>query len=57
MKPSIDNLNIVLLKQLIRDIENADNKNVDNAILTEKLNTLKSTILSVINKLKTEYPG
>lgn len=56
MKPSIDNLNIVLVKQLIRDIENTDNKSIDNATLTNKLATLKSTILNVINKLKTEYP-
>jgi len=57
MKPSIDNLNIVSIKQLIRDIESASVDNMDNTTLFEKLDTLKRIILKVINDLKTEYPG
>jgi len=55
MKPSIDNLNIVLLKQVVRDIENAGNEDV--ATLHQKIDRLKTTLLAVINKLKTEYPA
>jgi PAS domain S-box-containing protein len=57
MKPSIDNLNIVSLKQLIRDIESSRQENVLNSMLAKKLEILKITIMNVINKLKTEYPG
>ncbi|TWI95544.1 PAS domain S-box-containing protein [Mucilaginibacter frigoritolerans] len=57
MKPSIDNLNIVSLKQLVRDIENAVSEDADNTTLQQKLDTLKSTLLNVIDKLKIEYPA
>ena len=57
MKPSIDNLNVVSIKQLIRDIENASADNMDNTVLFEKLDTLKKIILNVISNLKAEYPG
>ncbi len=57
MKPSIDNLNIVSLKQLIRDIENTGNENADNTALHQNIDMLKTTLLNVIDKLKIEYPA
>jgi len=57
MKPSIDNLNIVSIKQLVRDIESASPDDLDSAIWAGKLETLKRTLLNVITNLKAEYPG
>lgn len=57
MKPSIDNLNIVSIKQLVRDIENNTVDDLDSPAWAAKLETLKRTLLNVIANLKAEYPG
>jgi HPt (histidine-containing phosphotransfer) domain-containing protein len=57
MKPSIDNLNIVRLKQLIRDIEQIEKDSFDVTIMTENVEKLKHTVKLVIDKIRVEYPG
>jgi HPt (histidine-containing phosphotransfer) domain-containing protein len=57
MKPSIDNLNIVPLKQLIRDIELIEKDSFDEKRMIEKVDQLKHTIKLVIDKIRVEYPG
>ena len=57
MKPSIDGLNIVTLKQLIRDVENTETNSFDRQTMVDKLDKLKRSIRQVIDKLRIEYPG
>ena len=57
MKPSIDSLNILTVKQLVRDIENAATDDMDSNAWAGKLEELKRTLLNVITNLKAEYPG
>ncbi len=57
MKPSIDNLNIVLVKDIIREIENSGKHSAKNATLPEKFIKINSVINKVIDLLKEEYPG
>jgi len=57
MKPSIDNLNIVSIKQLVRDIEGAAKETGKRADLGPKLDLLEGLADQVIKQLRAEYPA
>jgi len=57
MKPSIDNLSITGLTQLIRDMEQIEKGGFDEQAMIEKINKLKQSIGLVIEKIRIEYPG
>ncbi|HVW95317.1 MAG TPA: PAS domain S-box protein [Mucilaginibacter sp.] len=56
IKPSIDNLHINSLTQLIRDVESSAKEVTATEDLPEKLDILKQTITLVISKLRVTYP-
>ena len=57
LKPSIDNLNITSLKQLIRDIENISRDEPGNSSLSDLLNNVENIIINVVKTMKQEFPG
>ena len=57
LKPSIDNLNIVTLKQVIRKLEDAETSGANKQVIRKLLDNLNSTTNLIINKIKTEYSG
>jgi HPt (histidine-containing phosphotransfer) domain-containing protein len=54
IKPSIDNLKIDSLKQVVRDIENIGRENRDDAALPELLDQAKKVLLNVTKKINLE---
>ncbi len=53
IKPSIDNLNIQSLKQVIRDIEAAGKEQKETANLEEFLNQTQKTIAAIVSDMQT----
>ena len=56
MKPSIDNLNISSLKQVIRDIEAAGHEKIEQNTLSAYLKATDSVIKKVVTMMKEEFP-
>ena len=56
IKPSIDNLNINILKQVVRDIEIAGKENRNTEALAEDIATFKTIIGKTIAKMHQEFP-
>ena len=57
IKPTFDNLNIRLLKQDIRAIENAGKEKTALPDLKELLDKIDQTVTQVIHQMKMDYPG
>ena len=56
VKPTFDNLNIILLKQDIRTIENAGKENNSLPELKELLEKTESIVSQVVKKMRQEFP-
>jgi len=56
MKPSIDNLKIVSLTEVIRGIENTGKQKIDDPQLPQILDETEKIIAKVIGLMKKEYP-
>ena len=52
IKPSLDNLGIKTMFQVIRDIENYDGSMGDVSALSDKILQLEETVLAVIDHIK-----
>ena len=57
MKPSIDNLNITLLKQVIRDIEHAGKEKAAGQDLTETFAQIRTIVTRIVESLRKDYPA
>ena len=55
IKPTLDNLNIHLLKQDIRTVENAGKENSELPELPELLEKIKNIITQVVNEMRQKY--
>lgn len=56
LKPTLDNLNISSLKQVIRNIELASKDNLKIYNLPDLLKSAERTLKQVVNQMKQEYP-
>jgi two-component system, sensor histidine kinase len=56
MKPSIDNLNITRLKQVIRDIEHTGKEKTAGQELTETFAQIRAIVTRVVEGLRKDYP-
>jgi hypothetical protein len=57
IKPNIDSFNITLLKQEIREIENAGQEKSDLPNLKDLLDHTQKTIALVVQQMKKDYPN
>jgi HPt (histidine-containing phosphotransfer) domain-containing protein len=57
IKPSIDNLYITSLKQIIRNIEGYDAKKPGSINIVESLHQLDEIITRVVKMMRLEFPG
>lgn len=56
IKPSIDNLNIIPLKQIIRDIEHIGKVKIATQDLADTFVETRAILTRVINALRIDYP-
>jgi HPt (histidine-containing phosphotransfer) domain-containing protein len=56
MKPSIDNLNIIRLKQVIRDIEHTGKEKIVGADLNETFAQIRAMVTRIVDSLRKDYP-
>jgi hypothetical protein len=56
IKPSIDNLYITSLKQIIRDIEKAGKEKSNTSELADKIELVSNTINIIVEQLQNEFP-
>jgi PAS domain S-box-containing protein len=56
IKPTLDNFNILFLKEDIRTIENAGKEKIELPDMKELLEKIDKTVMQVIHQMKQEYP-